>query len=203
MAQKKWNIITVILAVLLLLLGVSHVVNHKKSGHHSQAQVQGMNIAYIMADSINKNYYYIEEMQATLKSEAETSEKIMQRNIAKIEKRFQELQKEVNYMTPSQKQEAQKELGQMEQNAQVLRNELANDLAIKEAELQNIFFESINTYLEKYNETAGYDFILSYNLGGQILNANDALNITEEILDGLNEDYKVNKAAATESNAKK
>jgi outer membrane protein len=203
MAQKKWNIITVILAVLVLLLGVSHVVNHKKAGHHSQAQAQGMNIAYIMADSINKNYYYIEEMQATLKSEAETSEKIMQRNIAKIEKRFQELQKEVNYMTPSQKQEAQKELGQMEQNAQVLRNELANDLAIKEAELQNIFFESINTYLEKYNKTAGYDFILSYNLGGQILNANDALNITEEILDGLNEDYKVNKAAATESNAKK
>jgi outer membrane protein len=201
MAQKKWNIITVILAVLVLLLGVSHVVNHKKAGHHSQAQ--GMNIAYIMADSINKNYHYIEEMQATLKSEAETSEKIMQRNIAKIEKRFQELQKEVNYMTPSQKQEAQKELGQMEQNAQVLRNELANDLAIKEAELQNIFFESINTYLEKYNETAGYDFILSYNLGGQILNANDALNITEEILDGLNEDYKVNKAAATEAKAKK
>jgi outer membrane protein len=193
MAQKKWNIITAILAVLVIALGVAHVANHKKSVHTTDGA--GLKIAYVVADSINKSYMYIAEMQSTLKDEATTSEKIMQRNIAKIEKRFQVLQKEVKYMTPSQKQEAQEELAGMEQNAQILRNELANDLAFKEAELQELFYKSVNNYLDEYSEKAGYDFILSYNLGGQILATNNALDITQEVLTGLNEAYRIQKAA--------
>jgi len=193
MAQKKWNIITAILAVLVIALGVAHVANHKKSAHTSAGS--GLKIAYVVADSINKNYKYIAEMQATLQDEAETSEKIMQRNVAKIEKRFQVLQKELKYMTPSQKQEAQQELSNMEQNAQILRNELANDLALKEAELQEVFYKSVNDYLEEYSKANGFDFILSYNLGGQILATNNALDITQEVLTGLNEAYRVQKAA--------
>jgi outer membrane protein len=193
MAQKKWNIITAILAVLVIALGVAHVANHKKSAHTTNGTV--LKIAYVVADTINKNYSYVAEMQATLKDEAATSEKIMQRNIAKIEKRFQVLQKEVNYMTPSQKQEAQDELASMEQNAQILRNELANDLAIKEAELQQLFYKSVNDYLGEYSEKRGYDFILSYSLGGQILATNNAFDITAEVLTGLNEAYRVQKAA--------
>lgn len=193
MAQKKWNIITAILAVFVVALSVAHVANHKKSAHTTNGA--GLKIAYVVADTINKNYSYIAEMQATLKDEAATSEKIMQRNIAKIEKRFQVLQKEVKYMTPSQKQEAQDELASMEQNAQILRNELANDLAIKEAELQQLFYKSVNDYLGEYSEKMGYDFILSYSLGGQILATNNAFDITAEVLTGLNEAYRVQKAA--------
>lgn len=200
MAQKKWNIITAILAVLVIVLGVAHIANLKKSAHPTASN--GLKIAYVVADSINKNYKYIAEMQATLQDEAETSEKIMQRNVGKIEKRFQELQKELKYMTPSQKQEAQQELANMEQNAQILRNELANDLAIKEAELQELFYKSVNDYLNEYSEANGFDFILSYNLGGQILATNNALDITDEVLNGLNEAYRQKKAAEADKNKK-
>lgn len=204
MAQKNWNIITVILAIAVLALVVFQFTG--KNGMAKTNGTGGMRIAYVVADSINKHYHFITEMQTELETEAATAEKIMQRNLSKIEKRFKELQKEAKYMTPSQKQEAQQELSGMEQKAEILRSELQNDLAIKEAELQEQFYSSIQEFLGAYNEKAGYDYILSYNLGGQILTANPELDITEEVIDALNAAYRDKKAeetAATDEEVKK
>ena len=43
--------------------------------------------------------------------------------------------------------------------------------------------------MKEYNATHGYDIILS-RMGENILFANEALNITKEVIDGLNNRYK-------------
>jgi outer membrane protein len=48
--------------------------------------------------------------------------------------------------------------------------------------------ESINNYVKEYNAEKGYDFIIT-KLGENLLYANPALDITQEIVDGLNERY--------------
>ena len=44
----------------------------------------------------------------------------------------------------------------------------------------------METKLKTLSSKIGYDYILSYSRGGQILLANDSLNITKEVLDLLN-----------------
>ena len=47
--------------------------------------------------------------------------------------------------------------------------------------------EIVDDYIKKYNQTHGYDMIISK---ASLLFANEALNITAEVLDGLNSEYK-------------
>ena len=49
--------------------------------------------------------------------------------------------------------------------------------------------DSINNYILEHNKTNGYDFILT-KIGDNILYANSAFDITDEIVKGLNKRYK-------------
>ena len=49
--------------------------------------------------------------------------------------------------------------------------------------------DSITNFIKEYNATKGYDFILT-RVGDEILYANEAYDITEEIVEGLNQRYK-------------
>jgi len=55
--------------------------------------------------------------------------------------------------------------------------------------------KTIIDYLNEYNKSSKYDYILTYTEGpgATILLTNDSLNITNEILEGLNAQYKSKK----------
>jgi outer membrane protein len=44
-------------------------------------------------------------------------------------------------------------------------------------------------YIQEYNSNAKYDFILT-KMGGNMLYANDALDITKAVVEGLNTKYE-------------
>jgi outer membrane protein len=47
----------------------------------------------------------------------------------------------------------------------------------------------VNEFL-KHHKTKSYNFVLGYQKGGGILYANDSLDITREVVVGLNNEYK-------------
>ena len=49
--------------------------------------------------------------------------------------------------------------------------------------------DSISKFIKEYNAEKGYDFILT-RIGDNFLYANETLNITKEVVDGLNSRYK-------------
>ncbi len=51
-------------------------------------------------------------------------------------------------------------------------------------------------YLKEYNKTAGFDYVFSIQSGGQIWVGNEGLNITADVLQGLNAKHRAKKAAA-------
>ena len=52
----------------------------------------------------------------------------------------------------------------------------------------------IEGYLEEYNKSAGFDYIFSIQSGGQIWVGNEGLDITADILNGLNARHSAKKA---------
>ena len=52
------------------------------------------------------------------------------------------------------------------------------------------FQASLDKLLEAYNKDRGFDYILSYAKGGSILWANKQLDITNDVVEALNEMYK-------------
>ncbi len=98
-------------------------------------------------------------------------------------------------MTQQEAETAQLELQQKEQEITELRYKMAEELEVKRANLQKDFFARVNNFLSEYNKAQQFDYIFSYAEGGQVLLAKDTLDITQDVLNGLNKIYTESKKA--------
>ena len=59
--------------------------------------------------------------------------------------------------------------------------------------MMNQLGDAIQTFLQKYNEEKQYSMILTNQGGAPVITADPALDITEDVLAGLNAEYIRNK----------
>ena len=75
---------------------------------------------------------------------------------------------------------------QRQQDLELKRQNMgANFLKDQEAFNKEIH-DNLHQYIEKYNIEKGYDYILSYSKDGSILYANKDLDLTRDIIKGMN-----------------
>ena len=55
--------------------------------------------------------------------------------------------------------------------------------------MMNQLADAIKTYLDKYNQEKKYAMIITNNGGAPVITANPALDITDDVLAGLNDEY--------------
>ncbi len=156
-----------------------------------------LRIAYVNGDSIQNNYQYIEDMYEEIGSEQLRAERQLQRQLREFEKEYRQLQEEATYMTQKELEKAQQRIMRKQEELRKKRDELSGKVRKKETRLQKKFFRNINDFLQDFNNTHQYDLILSYQKGGQVLLADDSLEITKEVLSGLNRSYREEQKAAS------
>ena len=158
----------------------------------------------------------IEEMAKKVESKKKSIETELKRKEEKLTKAANEFQEKLNkgLFTQSVAESKAQEISQMEieynqygaQKEQELQQEVYNfQLRSSEEELvwKNTVNDAINTFIIKYNQEKKYAMILmSYsdvpndgvtNLGSPVLTADPALDITTDVLAGLNAEYKASK----------
>jgi outer membrane protein len=151
-------------------------------------------VVFVNADSLNEKYEFIAEKYEELEREQLKIESQVQRKMKAAEERYIELEGQAAYMTPGQLEQAQLELQGLQMEISQFQEKLAADFRKKELETQQTFYKNISQYLKEYNKDGMYDFILTYQLGGQILLANDSLDITNDVIRGLNAKYRSTQA---------
>ena len=152
-------------------------------------------IAFFKADSINENYLYLKEKTKALEDEEKRLNGTLEGKMQALQGRFNELQQKAANMTPQEQEAAQLELQQSQQQIEELKYKMATDLDKKRVALQKEFFEKVNGFLKRYNQQQNFDYILSYAEGGQVMLAKDTLDITTDVVNGLNQEYKDSKKA--------
>jgi outer membrane protein len=109
-------------------------------------------------------------------------------------------------MSQQQGQTKQQQLAAKEQDIMMYRDNTSNALAEEQAGKTDELISNIQDYLKKYNEDDRYDMVIGYSKGGGVLYAKEKMDITAEVLKGLNEEYaliKDKKKVKTDSTAKK
>ena len=160
----------------------------------SSTNLADAKIAYINTDSINEHYAYIADFTKVIRAKKATLESQMQSMTAKFQQEYEAFQQSAQAGVAPQS-ELQKQQANLERQQQ----ELAN----KELQMQNLGVEleeknmelnkNVKNYLLKINN-GRFDYILSYSdLMPTILLANPKLDITNEVLDGINNEYKASK----------
>lgn len=151
-------------------------------------------IVYVDAEVLNTEYQFIIDKYEELEKEQMRIEKQVERKLRSAEERYLELESQAPTMTQSQLEQAQMELQQLQQEITEFQEKAASDFRRKEAAAQDEFFSNIRSFLQDYNKDGRYDYILTYQKGGQILLMNESYDITREVIDGLNDHYRKKQA---------
>lgn len=166
-----------------------------KSGKDStSATAAEGQIVYVNSDSLLANYEYFKDMQAKLQEKAKKTQgelkakgNAFQREVAEYQKNAATMSAEQRQSTEERLARKQEELGKFNQNA---NQSFAND----EAQEQEKLYNKVADYLKTHAKEKGYKFVLTYAKGNPgVLFADESLEITKEVVDGLNADYKKEK----------
>jgi outer membrane protein len=148
-------------------------------------------IAYVNIDTLIRNYDLFIDKSDQLTQKRNESEAELQIQSKKFENEVRDFQDKVNkgLITRTKAQMLQQELAQKEQQLYATRDNLAMQLSEEEQVMYRQVLNEVMSYLEEYNVEYNYKYIFSNSFGGQLLYTDKSLNITRDVLKGLNEKY--------------
>lgn len=152
-------------------------------------------IVYINSDTLMANYQLVKDMKKQLEKRMSDYEKSFETKLKKFETEVKNFQESARYYTQEEGQKKQMELMQKEQELTELKEDLSTKLLEEEQKMNVELKKRISDFLKKHNAGKQYQFILGYSDLTNILYANDSLDITKAVLDGLNKEYKAEKGS--------
>ncbi|WP_235009794.1 OmpH family outer membrane protein [Algoriphagus boritolerans] len=166
-----------------------------------------MKVAFVYTDSVINKYDYFKKMSEEITAKGQRFDTDLQSRAKGFEQEVATFQQTGGNMTPNQARAKQDELVQKEQNLMTYRNNLMQELSADEAKMMNDIYEQVQSYIKEYAVENGIDIILSYTRGGAMWYANEAIDVTASVVEGLNKKYASNSGvttpAAADSTAKK
>lgn len=152
--------------------------------------VSGLKLAYVDVDSLLANYLFYQDLVEEMTRKEENYRLALTEEYNKLQKEINDFQKKVENNVYSSAERAESERNRLLKKQQAFEEkqrqysvEFDNEGAANSEKISEI----VDDYIKKYNQTHGYDMIISK---ASLLFANEALNITAEVLDGLNSEYK-------------
>lgn len=168
------------------------------SGGASNVQLSSnFSAAWVNIDTLINNYDMYFDMQKELEESGRKLEAELNTKSRDFEKQAADFQEKAQkgLETRSKLQQIQQELAGKEQELYRLRDELRAQLADEQQVKLRQIHQSITEYLADYNKQKGFHLILSSTFGGPLLYGHPALDITQEVLKGINQKYATNKPA--------
>ena len=187
MKQLKLILTVAVAAIICSCAANGNTNGAQQANAESKTPAAQGGIVYIQLDSLVNQY----DMYNDLKSELESKVQAVQEDLTKKGRSFESAVKDFEakiakgLLTRSQAEEQQQRLVEREQNLQGLSQQKQMELAEEEAVMMRRVMDAIQTYITKYNQDKGYALILSV----PVLAGDPSLNITQDILAGLNEEY--------------
>lgn len=153
---------------------------------------KSMNIAYINTDSVLSHYQLVQDLSDKLALESQKKDKDFSSKQKAFEADAAYFQEQVEKQTISNEsaQAIYEQLMVKQQDLYELEQQYLNELAAKEMEMQQIILDSLRSKLTALNANSQYDYILSYNAMSNILIADDAFDITNIVIEKINEDFE-------------
>lgn len=156
----------------------------------SKIQNGSKGTVYVNMDTLYAKYEYVTELKTKLEQAQKAKQRELENQYAALEKEVANFREIAQRLSQEEGEKQQAALMQKEQSLMQLREKLTAELYNSEQEMNEQLSEKITAYLKKYKAQVPYDYVLSYTKGGGILYANDSLDITLNVVEGLNKDYK-------------
>jgi outer membrane protein len=188
-------ILTVMVAAVALLS--SGCGKNKPAGaEESVVKEHNGGIAYIEIDSVIANFDMAKDKTAELEEKTKNSEAELASKSQAFDRDVRDFQNKVQkgLVTRATAAEMEQTLQQQQQTLLARRDEMAYNLNEESIVAQRQVLEYINTFLVEFNADRGYQYILARQFPGPVLYSDTTLDITAEVIAGLNAKYSAEKA---------
>ena len=192
---------TLILSIAAFVISVAvAIVTLTKDGKTSDTTVVSSDevtasagdIVYVQIDSLIVQYDMFNDLKNEFEGKAQTVQEEVKRKGRKLESDMKNFENSVQkgLMTRSAAESKQQELLKRQQDLNTLMQQKQAELLEEESVMNNQVMYAINTYLEKYNEEKKFSLIFTTSgATNTIIIGNKALNVTAEVVEGLNAEY--------------
>ena len=171
----------------LAAIGLSMLASCQQQPSAVENTEKGIRLAYVRIDSLQSQYNYFQELVGELQAEEEKIVVELQRRQQELQTNIELYQQEAPKMTARQREANEADLRRVQQNYLQVEQAAQGQMMQRQNDLTVMMREDMNSAIETLKEELNLDFILLYEEGGQIIYANDEYDITERMVNMLNE----------------
>ena len=214
MNNKGSLIVNSILGLAIIILFVLHFSGDTKSNvtdtvaeeekvepvpvvkkHPADSNMVGLTIGYVNSDTVTVNYLFSKQLNADLMAKQSSAENKLRKEAEKLQADAQKFQQGAPIMGSEELERTQAELMQRQEELQMLEYELSQKLQDKGYKANYDYIMATDKYLQKIGKELGYDYIFGYRTGDLVMYANPDFDITKQVIELLNNEYRADKMA--------
>jgi len=204
------NISLVLNAILFVAVAVLYYLHFSPKSHvvaeDSSTNASDLKIAYINSDSVLKYYEFFKVNKEKLESKGKKLDQDFRNRAQSLQNDISSYQRNVGSMTIGQAKAVEEDLGKKQQNLQLYQRSLEQEIMTEQSKMNEELYAKITAYLKQYGEEKGLEVVLKYDPTSDLLYGGKTIDITQDVIAGLNEAFKVDSAkpaAKTDSTATK
>lgn len=165
------------------------------------ASGDGLKIAYVEVDSLMTQYDFAKDYSVTLQKKSNNARNTLTQKGNALQAAVNNFQQKLNnngFQSREQAASVQNAIQRQQNDLQELQARLENELATETAKFNEALRDSLQNFLKAYNADKKFDLILS-KAGDNILLGSAKLDITQDVINGLNKRYKPAQKPAAEA----
>ncbi len=154
----------------------------------------GEPIVYVNSDSLLTKYEYFKDLKVKLDAKSKAAQTDLAAKQQAFQREVAQYQQTQNTLPADQRASTEQRLARKQQELQAYQQNAGSALQNEQAVEQEKLYNKIADYLKVYAKEKGFKMVLTYQKGNSaILFADASLDVTSEVIVGLNDGYKADK----------
>ncbi|MEI9921722.1 MAG: OmpH family outer membrane protein [Bacteroidota bacterium] len=189
-------ILNVVLLVAVVVLFILHFTQKPSGGGAS-----GMNftpsdvkVAYVNYDTLLKYYDFVKIGRDKLDAQAKSYDAQLLARQTSLQREVQAYQQGANNLTRGQAIALEEDLQKKGQNLQLFQQSLSQQLEEERSKVVEQLHTKLTDYLKTYSKERGIAAVLKFDRESDVLYAGDSLDISKDVIKGLNDAWKIESA---------
>ena len=200
------NISLALNVVLLIAVAVLYYLHFKDSRPANAPQLtnaSNTSIAYINSDSVLKYYEYTKVNRTKLEDKGKRLEQDLKNRAVSLQNEIESYQRSRGNLTIGQAQAIEEDLGKKQQNFQMYQQSVSQELMNDQDKMSRDLYEKITKFLKEYGQANGLKLVMKFDPSSDVLYAGDSLDISKQVIEGLNAKYKSDQSVKQDSSKSK
>jgi outer membrane protein len=194
------NISLILNGVLLVAVAILYYLHFSTPSTESpvaSTSSADLKFAYINSDSVLQNYEFFKVNRDRLDTKVKKLDQDLRNRAQSLQNDYQAYQRNVSNLTIGQAKAIEEDLGKKQQNLEMYRQTLSQEMIGEEQKVTTELYEKVTKFLKKYGEENGLQVVLKFDPSSDLLYGGDSLDITRQVVDGLNQEFKAEKVSDT------